>query len=363
MGVGGLEHCILNLIQSLDRSRFDIGVGCLDYPGDLLPRVEGKGFKTFCEKRKPGLDWKLILSLAARFKREGIDIVHTHNQAAHFYAGIAAFLARVPVCITTEHSRHRVASKRRRIWEKKVLFKMTDQWITVSQSLFESCLGDGFSQQGLRVIPNGIPVPDELPPRSDHGALKKELGLSPESRVLLCVARLVPVKNLELLLNAFALYRDRLPDTHLLLAGEGPDEKRLQGITASLGLEGRVSFLGSCDNIPVLLSLADLFVLCSHSEGLPLALLEAAAAGTPIVITQPANAAGFVVNGDTGVEVPPHADALGRAIQDILDRPQAAIPMVENGFNQVRETYSVAQMARQYQDLYLTLAREKGVIH
>ena len=361
MGTGGLEHCILNLINHLDPERFDTTVGCLDYAGELFPRIAAAGHTSFCETRRPGLDWRLIFRLKNYFAKTGVHIVHTHNQAAHFYAGIAAFLARVPVRITTEHSRHHIAVETRRIWEKQVLCTLTDQWVTVNQPLYEASREDGLPLKKLHVIQNGIPVPDACPEPQPHSKLAAQLGLSPEDQVVLMAARLDSVKNHELMFQALAREKSNLTRVRLLIAGDGERREYLERLAQELGIADQVIFLGNRDDVGELLALARVFVLCSHTEGLSLALLEAAASGTPILISRPANTAAFVTPDETGVESAPSAREMGRCLKQMLADPQALRPMAEQAFQRVKARYSARAMAENYADLYLDLARKKGV--
>ncbi len=363
MGIGGLEHCILNLLGGLDPHGFDTSVVCLDYPGALYPILRRKGIPAVCERRQPGLDLGLIRRLVSFFKAGGFHIVHTHNQASHFYAGIAAFLARVPVRVTTEHSRHHIAREKRRIWEKKLLYGITHQWVVVNEALREASLQeDGLSPARVSVIPNGIALPDHLPkPCPDIGA-KAALGLRDDAPVILMVARLHPVKNHGMLFEAVARGRGALGAAQIVLAGDGEERTGLKALAKELGIRERVHFLGGRDDVDHLLSLADVVVLCSHSEGLPLSLLEAAAAGVPILITRAANAAGFVVNGVTGIVAEQRADDLARRLREMLETPEELTPMVEKSFKQVSKRFSSRTMVKQYGELYQSLARKKGVM-
>lgn len=397
MGYGGIEQCILHLAGGLDHRVFDTCVGCLDYEGELFESLRRLDVFTFSETRRPGLDWRLIYRLVLFFRKERFHIVHTHNQAAHFYAGLAARLARVPILITTEHSRHHIAAAKRRIWEKKFLYSFTDQWVTVSESLAASCIhSDGLKDTRLSVILNGIPIAGAACKEEfflTHSKAKEALGVPGDAKIIIMVARLVPVKNHALLLRSFAhgikqelekrtgpemengsdqeskkvlsqkTARGTFNKAHILLAGTGEEQNRLQALSDRLGIRDRVHFLGNRQDIPELLKISDMFVLCSFSEGLPLSLLEAAAARVPVLITTTANRAGFIQHRENGMVVHPEIPAFSKALADFLSplNQQNAV-MAEKSLEMVKSNFSLATMTTTYEQLYLSLARQKGLI-
>lgn len=361
MGTGGLENCIYHLVRTLDPGRFDLEVGCLDYGGELLGPIHRLGIPTFIERREPGLDWQLILRLARYFRRKRIHIVHTHNQAAHFYAGIAARLARVPILITTEHSRHHIEGIQRRQFEKKILYRITDQWVTVSPELYRESVGkEFFSPDRLSMIPNGIPIDGYNVEDRKKVQIKSQLGLAEDTKVVTMVARLDPIKNHGLMLRSFSIICKKNNKIHLLLAGDGKDLDSLKQMACDLDISEKVHFLGIRQDVPELLGISDLFVLCSQSEGLPLSLLEAAAARVPAVITPLANKAGFIGNQKTGSIVKAEPGDMATLLIDILERPDQYRGMTEAAYEKVCKHFSVHSMTAAYEHLYYSLARKKG---
>lgn len=359
MGIGGLEQCIFHLARTLDRNVFRVTVGCLDHGGEFLEQLEEAGH--FLEHRKPGLDFGLIFRLAARFRREKVHIVHTHNQAAHFYGGIAARLSGVPVLICTEHSRHHIHGVRRRILEKRVLYRFTDRWVAVSRDLYEASIYvDRLSSKRLSLVPNGIPIPKIT--HQDREEIRKALGLRQSDRVILMAARLDPVKNHGLMLEALAGVLPKRPDTFLVLAGDGEMRQTLVRKAADLDIGDRVIFLGFRTDVPKLLAASDLFILCSRSEGLPLSLLEAAGAGVPVLVTPGANRAGFVEHGITGRVAEPTPGKMAGEILRMLGGESGLKKTTERARHRVASAYSLEAMTQAYAAIYRDLAREKGVL-
>lgn len=366
MGTGGIEHCICHLAKALDRRSFEMSIGCLDYTGALFETIGQLGIDTFVEHRKPGLDWRLILRLTAFFKAKQYHIVHTHNQASHFYGGIAAKLSGIPILITTEHSRHYIDSSRRRVLEKKFLYQLTDKWVTVSNELYQQCIQtDNLKSGKLCMINNGVPVDDNYfswEPKENLNIKKVELGLPADSKIIIMVARLHPIKNHALLLESFAIEKNQLTDTHVLLAGSGKELDALKKLSQKLEIENRVHFLGDRQDISQLLKISNLFVLCSHSEGLPLSLLEACAARLPVLITDSANKAGFIEHQENGIVVDSNKLTLSKALVSMLAESDKLKKLTEVGFQKVSSRFSLTAMARSYERLYLSLARKKKII-
>ncbi|MEA3357061.1 MAG: glycosyltransferase, partial [Patescibacteria group bacterium] len=316
MDVGGIENLILSIARSIDRHKFDFSVCCLDSGGILLREVQKLGWYSYILNRRPGFDWKLILQLANFFRKKRYHIVHTHNQASHFYGGIAAKLARVPVLVTTEHSRHYIDAKYRRRLEKLILAKISERWITVSNELFDASIKkDGLPQEKVMVIHNGIDIEAfSRNIKTNLGALKESIGIPHEVKTVIMVARLHPIKNHAMLLRALSQLKGRASKLNVIFVGEGELKGELISIGNHLKLNHRVHFVGLRQDIPDLLYMSDLFVLCSKTEGLPLSLLEAMAAKVPIMITESANRAGLIINGRNGIVVENSSIAIAEAL-------------------------------------------------
>lgn len=362
MGTGGIENLILDLCRYADRDRFQPAVLCLDEAGDLFEELAAMGVPGYLEKRVPGLDWRLIGRLASLFRKRAFDVVHCHNQASAFYAGTAAFLARVPACVITEHSRNYIHERTIRRMEKRVICSLLDTWVNVSHELAQkSREDDGLPEAKLEVILNGVDC--ERFSRPDPKVVQEiraANNLEPQDRVLVMVARLVPIKNHELMLGALQLLGSDLGNVKLLLVGDGERREALQGKVRELGLAGRVIFLGMNRNIPELLALSDLFVLCSHSEGLPLSLLEASAAKVPVVITENSNCANFIRNLENGIVVKDDAASLAQGISASLTNVARSAELSWRAQKDVEEKFSLKCTVQRYQELYSRLLMQRG---
>jgi len=357
MGAGGIENLIVTMARHLDNQRFTLTVGCLDSGGILLEEVRSLRCDTFVLSRQGGFDFRLILQLAKILREKKIHILHTHNQAAHFYGCLAGLLARTPVIINTEHSRHYIDGHWRRRVEKKVLSFFTDKIVTVSRELQHQALEkDKISANKLEVVLNGI---DLSPYRESNFAcsscghhLRDAFGILPEKKIIGIIGRLHPVKNHELLFKALQVVRvqQQMP-VSLLVVGDGELRRTLEELAVTLDIADSVHFTGYRKDIPEILSILDALVLCSHTEGLPLTLLEAMAAGVPVVVTRGANRSGIVQHGRNGLVAEPQVENFAQVIVEILASETREM-LIDQARALVFGEYSISTTIEQYQSLY-----------
>jgi len=364
MEPGGIENFVVNFSRYINRSRFMLSVICLDSGGILLDEINSSGFKSFVLSRNAGVDWKLIISLARIFLKEKIDIVHTHNEAAHFYAGLAAKLILHPCLVTTEHSRHYIDDnyKIRRL-QKILMSKITDRWITVSGELARlSIVKDGLSSKKVVSVQNGIDINQFIQPymiKNELAELKESLNIPENAKIIIMVARFHPVKNHALFIQAISGIRGQIDNLHVIFLGDGELRDELIKLTKKLGLDNIIHFLGYKKNVGTFLWLSDIFVLCSKTEGLPFSLLEALAAKIPVIITRSANRAELIKDGINGKIVESDTDSLSSALITLLKNPNSCKRMSENGFDFVKEHFSIERMIKSYEDIYENILGKK----
>jgi glycosyltransferase involved in cell wall biosynthesis len=208
----------------------------------------------------------------------------------------------------------------------------------------------------VMVVPNGI---DLL--RFEVKALRvgrrETLGIPLEAPVVGTVGRLTEIKRQDLLIRAFGLMLDRAPDAHLLIVGDGPLGGELRRLADSLDLGDRVHFAGYEPHPEVYLAEMDVFALSSRSEGMPLAVLEAWAAGLPVVATHVGGLPELIQDGQTGILVDTDDEApLAEALVGLIADPSRARQLGDNGRRRVEADYSLGQMSQAYQRIYLDLA-------
>jgi glycosyltransferase involved in cell wall biosynthesis len=231
---------------------------------------------------------------------------------------------------------------------------MVDEIVAVSEDARTELLKhNAVRPERVKVILNGIGL-DRTPQDGDAGArLRREFDIPADARVIATVGRLAEEKDHASLLRAFRRVIDRGVPAHLLIVGGGELELQLKQMRRTLGLETAVTFAGFRRDVPDLLNGIDLFVLSSKMEGISLTLLEAMAAGKPIVATKVGGNEEVVADGRTGLLVPPEAPAaLADAILAMLLEPRTAEAVGRRGLARVRELFSVERMAEEYLALY-----------
>jgi glycosyltransferase involved in cell wall biosynthesis len=216
-------------------------------------------------------------------------------------------------------------------------------------------LGDHISRDLLmrrsriEMVPNGVRFAGEAP----RDTVRRELSLGPDDRLLVAIGNLYPVKGHRLAIDALAQLADRHPTLHLAIAGRGDLAGALTEQAAALGIGHRVHLLGLRSDVAAVLAAADLFVLPSLSEGLPLALLEAMFAGRPTVATRVGEVPAALDHGRAGMLVPPDdAAALAGAIDDLLIHPDRALTLGQRAHARAVAEYDLDGMVRRYRFMY-----------
>jgi glycosyltransferase involved in cell wall biosynthesis len=211
------------------------------------------------------------------------------------------------------------------------------------------------------VVPVGVDVRRLLGTRLDAPVARERLGLPTEGPIVGCVGRLVPVKDHETFFEAARRVLQARPDATFVLAGDGESRDRLQRVATEM-LGDRVRFLGWVGDLPSLYAAFDVVALTSKLEGTPVALIEAAAAGKPVVATNVGGVSEVVRHGNTGLLVPPKDPvAVATNVLTLLDDPQGAARMGEEGAEWVRDRFSDQRLADDLTALYDELLARKGV--
>jgi glycosyltransferase involved in cell wall biosynthesis len=319
--------------------------------GWLTERASAAGIPVWLEPQRPGLDLAWVWRLARRLRAEQIDVFHSHEFAMNVFGGVAARIAGVR-SVATIHGRHWVADRPRRSLAYRLLRRLGMSLVVVSEDLAEHLAPRlGLARQDLLVILNGIPL-DPFAAASRGGRrpeARAGLGVPANAPLLVAIGNLYPVKDHATLVRAAA----RLPLVHVAIAGRGPEEPRLRELAAELGVEKRVRLLGLRDDIASLLGAADVLVHPSRSEGLPLAILEAMAAGLPVVATRVGGIPEAVADGETGLLVPAaDPEALAAALAGLLERPEERSRLGQAGRRRAEREFSVEAMRDRYAAVY-----------
>jgi len=314
-GPGGAERVLANLATEFQTAGSD-NVVIVPERGEgwLARELRGTGVhvESFCLDRP--FSPMFARRLADILRSYGVALAHSHEFTMAVYGTWAARRAGIPHVFTMHGSRYYAERWRRRIalW---LATRMSDAVVTVSHSLARQLRRDLLlSADRLITIPNGV---RHFP--TSQSSLRQELGLADTDQLVVAVGNLYPIKGHTYLLQALALLAPRLPRLHVAIAGRGELASPLRAHAAALNVHDRFHLLGLRSDIGNVLSAADVFVLPSLSEGVPLALLEAMLAAKPIVATAVGEVPTVLDGGRAGLLVPSaDASALANALASVL---------------------------------------------
>ncbi len=361
LGYGGAEQVLLSIATHLDRSRFDMDVYCVVCGGPLVPEFERVGCRVTIlpEAYDPGRTFpyspRQALQLAGELRRGAYDIVHTHLFPADVIGRFAAWVAGVPRIVKSLHNMGTWKKGRHRLLDR-MLAGCTDAVICCSGHLREETLRqEGLPDRVVTTIYHGIDA-DRFRVPVDRARYAEEVGLRPDRRTVGTIGRLIEPKGHVHLLDAVPAVLQAHPDTQFLIVGDGPLKEALLARVRSQAWGERVRFLGARDDVPELLALMDVFVFPSLNEGLGVAAIEAMAANLAVVASDIRPISEVVVDGETGLLVPPGVpDALAGAINRLLADDALRQRLADGGLHRARARFTYVHMMEQLEDLYARL--------
>ena len=353
LGAGGAERMAVHIVLGLNRQRFEPAIVAFSgrYGSDLEQQLDQAGVKTWFLGKGPGFESRTYYRLHRVFKEFRPDIVHTHVHVMRYaFPSLLYFKPRLMVHTVNNIAEREIEPRAR--WIQRLAYRRGVIPVAVAREVavsLERLYGIGNS----RVVWNCIPTHLYASPQTSRETWRAKQGFSEEDVLFVCVARFAPQKNHALLINAFAKGPASDPKAHLVLAGQGVLRAELQKRVNQLGLTNRVHFLGLRRDIPEVLGAADIFALGSDYEGNPLSVIEAMAAGLPIVSTAAGGVPELLQNGKQGFIVQPgHADQLSEAMMTLLKDPELRRTMGAAAAARAKEKFDVAAMVRAYEELY-----------
>jgi glycosyltransferase involved in cell wall biosynthesis len=362
MGMGGADSQLLSAARELRARGHEVMIVSLTPLGPMGLEARAAGIPTeSLEMRRGFPDPGGLLRLARLVRSWRPDVVHSHMVHANLMARALRLLAPVPVLVSTIHNiyeggRLRMAAYR---WTNRLVDHMT----IVSQAAFDRFVAERIvPPEILRVVPNGVDTGRfrGLPPGTRE-AVRQSLGLGDEF-VWLAVGRFEVAKDYPSMLRAFAEVRKQEPRAALVLVGRGSLQAETEALARELGVTG-VRFAGVRGDVPEVMSAADGYVMSSAWEGMPMVLLEAAAAGLPIVATRVGGNHEVVLQEESGLLVPPSDPAaLAKAMLRLCRMPKAERRgMGERGREHIRANYDLTRVAERWEGLYLEVLARKGL--
>ena len=347
LDTGGAQMALLRLLSRLDRARFSPTVACL-YNGDgaVAREIRALGIPVFDARMRHKADLAALWRLYRQIRHVRPTILHASLFHANLPGRILGRLAGVPIIVCSERTMAMESEWRYRL--NRWTIGLVDRVTVVSTNVRDFCVSHvGLPADKLVLIHNGVELPDR--PLASRLEARAALGLPPAGLVIGAVSRLDPIKGIHFLIQAFA----HVAGACLVVVGDGPERAALESLADRLGTTSRIHWAGRRCDVLYLLPAFDLFVQPSLYEGLPNTVLEAMAAGLPVVATAVGGTPEVVVDGVTGLLVPSgDPDALAQAITTLLCNAGLRRTMGQVGQERVVCHFSVAQMVHRTEQLY-----------
>jgi glycosyltransferase involved in cell wall biosynthesis len=350
---GGLETMAVDLAVALQQRGIRSVMIALDEGGVLESKLSDARVEYIVLNGRRFKDPQFHLNLAAHLRRVKTRVVHTHSFGPLFHSLPSIVLAGVRHVVNTEHSFEYLEPRRDLRRVLRWMSGATRAFTLVGERMLPFYRDNvRVSSRRLQVITNGIDV-GRFRSNRPQADIRAELGVPADAFVIGSAGRLAPVKNYPMLLTAAAEARAHGVPVHVALFGEGAERSALAEQAQSLGLEHNVSFLGWRTDLHRVMGALDVFVLTSVSEGLPLALLEAMAAGLPIVSTAVGDIPRVVDEGRSGYLIArDDVAALANRLRCLASDPAVRSSIGEFGRQSVVEKYSQDTMVQRYMSVY-----------
>jgi glycosyltransferase involved in cell wall biosynthesis len=363
MGMGGADKLLMSAAQEMRSRGHEVLIVSVTSLGSMGLEARSLGIPTeSLEIRRGFPDPRGLVRLGRLVRRWRPDVLHSHMVHANLLARALRLFVPLPVLVSTIHNIYEGGP----LWMTayRLTNGLVDQMTIVSQAAADRFTRESIvPKELLRVVPNGVDLERfRKVAAGTRESLRRSLALEREF-VWLAIGRFQPAKDYPNLLRAFVKVRSHSPQTVLLVAGRGPLQREMERLAEELGLAGGVRFLGVREDVPELMSAADGYVMASAWEGMPMVLLEAAAAGLPVVATSVAGNREVVEDEKSGFLVPPHeSDALGTAMLRLMGLSESQRrAMGERGRELVRTQYGLGRLVDRWEELYREVLARKGL--
>jgi glycosyltransferase involved in cell wall biosynthesis len=357
-GYYGAESMLLNLSLELEKAATPTDLVLfynVHQPNvELYERARMAGISVRMVRCKGRFDLSAISEVRDYIRQDKIDIVHTHGYKADLYGFAAARLEKKPVVATCHNWLDGDAALSIYNRLDRMVLKKFNAIAAVSEAVGAKLKEAGVEGDRISTVANGIDV-DRFSGLASQPRLEARA-----TAVVGMVGRLDLQKGFEFLLPAIAELRKEFPGIKLVVAGEGPDRAAIAKMISDLSLQSSVELLGQCGDMPSVYAGIDIFVLPSLNEGLPMTVLEAMAAGKPVIATRVGAIPSVLKQGETGLLVnPADRNELREALRALLSHPDMAKRLATNGNTWVRQEYTSAAMAARYQEIYKSVLAER----
>jgi glycosyltransferase involved in cell wall biosynthesis len=348
---GGTERLLVEIVTRLQPA-IPMTVCCLDGPGDWAAEIEAVGVPVEALARSPGFRPALGARVASIARRHAATVIHAHQYSPFVYGCLSRAWRPSSQVIYTEHGRASDAppSARRRT-ANRVLARLPRNVYAVSEDLKRHMVNEGFAAEDVQVIYNGINV-GRVPDSEARAEARRKLGVADDTIVIGTIARLDPVKDLHTAIKGLGAVRQKT-DIAFVVVGDGPERALLERTAAAQDAAAWIRWLGHRDDARQWLAGCDVFVNTSISEGISLTILEAMAAGLPVVATR-VGGTPEIIDGSCGRLVPARDPAgLASALLELAGSSTLRRALGAAGRARVERQFTIEKMVHAYQHIYM----------
>lgn len=348
----GAENLATNIAINLKKTNIYNPVVCVTRTGgELEYRLNENNIKYVILGRLHRYEFHKFYRIKEIIGEENINLIHAHKPGSNLWAGIVGKLFGIPV-ISHLHTHPRELGETSGAVISKIISAMSAKIICISELVRQELIREqGINPSKVVTIHNGIEFKNyEIKPNTD---LKAELGINADTTVIGIVAAFRKEKNHEMFLLAAREILDGNLNATFLLVGDGILRDQVERRAANLGIKDNCIFTGLRKDIPDILSIIDIGILCSLYEGMPLVVLEYMAASKPVISTDIQGVHEIIEDGKNGLLVPPgDFKTLAKKIERVSENKSLARSLGENGFNTVSEKFSEETMMNKIESLY-----------
>jgi glycosyltransferase involved in cell wall biosynthesis len=346
---GGTERLVLELVRRLG-AEIPMAVCCLDAEGLWGNELQRTGVPVTTLSRQPGFHPGLSRGVTRAARAHKATLIHAHHYSPFVYSAIARLWGGPPV-VFTEHGRlSDTGPSLKRRWANRALAMGARSVFTVSRELGDHLVAEGFPSSQVATIYNGIEI-GSVPTTGERDQMRASLGIDGETFVVGTVARLDPVKDLRTLVSAVHALAQRRP-AMLLIVGDGTERPALEAHAGAIDATASVRFLGHRDDARTILAACDAYANSSISEGISLTILEAMAAGLPIVATQ-VGGTPEIIDDAVGRLVPSrNSDVFAHALAALAQAPELRRALGDAGRARVVDRFTIERMVSDYARVY-----------
>jgi len=364
--IGGTERQFIHVANGLDRSRFAVEIACLQRDGPLLDSLHPETPLHTYPVEGSLYSWRSICSqfrLVKDVRKRKFDIVHTYGWYPNVFAIPASRLASCPAIIASIRDTGAYMTPAK-IQALKFACSLADCVLANSDAGRSWLIEQGVKEQKIEIIRNGIIVPPGAGLQPKPGRVHREYGIPLGTPVCACIGRVVSGKGIDCYLRAARIVAGRRPDVRFLMIGARSVERNYQPelelLARELNLEHRVIFTGQRQDVPEILREVDIVVHPSLTEGLSNVILEAMAAGIPVIATRVGGNPELVENGRTGYLVSVgDAAEIANAICRLLDHPEMARAFGERARQRVIDEFAMNRMLSKTEALYFRVLEQR----